>query len=120
MIWLVSPGTAQNSQHLASAPDNAPSNVRHRIERELTLPDTYAVHGIEVETIARLHTERVIPGSNVSDHTIHPEHRGAMRIRCELGPERLIPDVLSVRLRPRKKDALIARCAVQDRRGLVT
>src|SRR5687768_13133153 len=92
----------------------------HRIERELTLPDTYAVHGIEVEAISRLHTERLVPGVDVSDDTIHPEHRGAMGIRCELGPQRLVPDVFSVGLSPRKKNALIARCAVQDRRGLVT
>jgi hypothetical protein len=46
-----------------------------RVEREImTLPDTHAVYGIEVETISRLHIERVVPGVDVSDDAIHPEH----------------------------------------------
>ena len=38
------------------------------------LPDAYPVAWIEVETISRLDVERFIPGVDVADDAIDPEH----------------------------------------------
>src|SRR5579871_1617929 len=71
-------------------------------------PDVHPVFRLEIELVAWLHAEGVVPGVDVAHGPVDTKARGRMGIARHLPLERIRPRLLAPHLRPAQEHALLA------------
>src|SRR5436190_24384619 len=82
----------------------------------MVLPDFYTIFRLQIELVAFLDPERLVPGVHVAQRQLAARSGRGVRIGEHLGPQRIVADLSAPGLRVGEEEALIAREAVDHRR----
>src|SRR6516162_1261465 len=91
--------------------------ARRSLEGTRFLPDPDAVFWLEIELVARLHAESVVPGIDIAQRPVDPETRRRMAVDGGLLPGCIGAILGAPHLCPAEEYALIAGIAVENRGG---
>ena len=104
---------------LAALPGGAAETVEHHapLLRAVARQQLDVLHR-QVQLVARLHVERLVPLVHVADRAVDAEIRRAVRIGKHQRAQRLVANLGPPHLRPRQEETLVAGEAAEHRRLL--